>query len=198
MADADPPPDTRRRIEEALCALMAEGEKLNHDNVATRAGVSRRTVYRHFPDQPALRAGMWSLLSVSGAMPHDLEDLLNNGMRHLYRNFDSRAAEMTVAMASAEGRAIRNTVTEERVAAYRALYAEATADLPEPDRTWAIGALQFIGTGLAWRELRDQWQMDGDAIATTTVWAIRTLLADLKKRGDLPLSAGPADDHIVP
>jgi hypothetical protein len=125
-------------------------------------------------------------------MPTDLGDWLTSGIPRLYRQFDERASEITVAMASAEGRAMRNSMTPERVEAYRALYAEATAALAEPDRTHAIAALQFIGSGFAWREMRDQWGMDGEAIATTVLWAIRTLLADLEKRGGRSLGEGPA------
>jgi hypothetical protein len=39
--------------------------------------------------------------------------------------------------------------------------------------------------------MHDQWDMDGEAIGTTVVWAIRTLLADLEKRGNRPLAEGP-------
>jgi AcrR family transcriptional regulator len=184
--------DTESRIGQALLELMAEGERLNHDNVAARAGLSRRTVYRRFPDQVALRKEIWKLLSSQGKLPTDLDDWLANGIRRLYRQFDERAAAATVALASAEGRAMRNSITSDRAEAYRALYAEATAALPEPDRTHAVAALQFIGSGFAWREMRDQWEMDGDTIATTVQWVIRTLLADLEKRGCLPIAEGPA------
>jgi AcrR family transcriptional regulator len=184
--------DNRGRIGQALLELMADGERLNHDNVATRAGISRRTVYRHFPDQAALRKEIWTLLSSQGKLPADLDDWLTNGIPQLYRQFDERAAAVTVALASAEGRAMRNSVTPDRAAAYRALYAEATAALPEPDRTHAIAALQFVGSGFAWREMRDQWDMDGEAVAATVLWVIRTLLADLEKRRGKPLADGPA------
>lgn len=192
MTQTDSRNDTRTRIGQALLELMSQGERLNHDNVAANAGVSRRTVYRNFPDQAALRQEVWTLLSSQGKMPTDLHDWLNNGIPRLYRQFDERASEVTVAMASAEGRAMRNSVTPERIAAYRALYSEATAALAEPDRTHAIAALQFIGSGFAWREMRDQWGMDGEAVATTVLWAIRTLLADLKKRDGRPLGEGSA------
>jgi AcrR family transcriptional regulator len=192
MTQPETPDDTRTRIGHALLELMADGERLNHDNVAARAGISRRTVYRHFPDQTSLRQEIWTLLSSQGKLPTDLEDWLANGIPRLYRQFDQRAAAITVAMASAEGRAMRNSITPDRVAAYRALYAKAVAALPEPDRTHAVAALQFIGSGFAWREMRDQWDMDGEAVAETVLWAIRTLLADLERRGDRPLKAGPA------
>jgi len=191
MTQAENQNDNRNRIGQALLELMADGEKLNHDNVAARAGISRRTVYRHFPDQLALRQEIWTLLSSQGKLPTDLDDWLANGIPRLYRQFDGRAAAMTVALASAEGRAMRNSVTPDRVSAYRALYAEATAALAEPDRTHAVAALQFIGSGFAWREMRDQWDMDGEAISATVLWVIRTLLADLEKRDGRPLAEGP-------
>ena len=181
----------RSKIDSALLAVMANGEHLNHDNVAARAGISRRTVYRHFPDQSALRTGLWKLLTPGRGMPKSLEELLE-GMATTFAGFDARGDEMTVAMASPEGRAMRNLLTPERVAAYRAAFAESTASLPEPDRTWAIAAMQLMASGFAWREMRDQWGMDAAAITIATRWAIKAMLADLKRRGNKPLADGPA------
>lgn len=182
---------TRERIEDALIDLMAAGDKLNHDGVAKRAQVSRRTVYRYFPDQDALRAAMWKRLSPVSGMPTSLEALFRH-LDEVFVDFDAKAAAMTVTMASAEGRAIRNVMKPDRVAAFRGIFAEATADLPEPDRTWAIAAMQFLSTGFAWREMRDQWDMTGEQIGIATRWATEVLLADLAKRGAKPLSEGPA------
>lgn len=183
--------NTRERIEEALIELMADGDKLNHDRVAERAGVSRRTVYRYFPDQAALRAAMWKRLSPAGGMPTSLAGLLDH-LGRTFVNFDSKASAMTVAMASPEGRAIRNLMKPERVAAFRGILAEITDELPEPDRTWATATIQLLATGFAWREMRDQWDMTGEQMGVATRWAIETLMADLARRGDKPLSEGPA------
>lgn len=174
-----------------MLAVMANSEHLNHDNVAARAGVSRRTVYRRFPDQSALRTGLWKLLSPGRGMPRSLEDLLE-GMAEIFAGFDARGDEMTVAMASPEGRAMRNLLTPERVAAFRAAFADSAAGLPEPDRTWAIAAMQLMASGFAWREMRDQWGMDATAITTASRWAIKAMLADLKRRGNKPLADGAA------
>jgi AcrR family transcriptional regulator len=184
-------PDTRTRIEDALLEVIAAGEKLSHDRVAERAGLARRTVYRYFPDQTALREAMWHRIGPPSGMPKTLEALLE-GLVETYRTFDDQMALMTVAMASPEGRAMRNVMKVERVAAYRSAFAEATAELPEPDRTWAIAAMQVLNSGLAWREMRDQWDMTGDQMAVACRWAIETLLADLRRRGDRPLAEGPA------
>lgn len=184
-------PHTRARIQEAAMAVMGEGAKLTHDLVAARAGVSRRTVYRYFPDQAALRQGAWRAMAPAGGMPRTLDQLLGE-MRARFGKFDDNAAAMTVAMASAEGRAIRNAMKPERVAAYRAMLEAPTAALAEPDRTLAIAMIQLLSSGFAWREMRDQWDLSGDAIGTACIWATEVLLADLRARGDRPLSAGAA------
>src|SRR5262249_3562897 len=107
---------TRAKIEDALLALMAEGEKLNHDRVAARAGVPRRTVHPYFPDQQTLREAMWRQLSPPTGMPDTLEGLLA-GIDQTFANFDAKSAAMTVATASPEGRAMRNVMKPERVRA---------------------------------------------------------------------------------
>jgi AcrR family transcriptional regulator len=194
-ATDDTASDTRTRIEEALLALTAEGERLNHDIVAERAGVSRRTVYRYFPDRDALMRAMWARLSPATApndkMPHSVETLLDQ-LDILYEGFDQNAAAMTVVMASAEGRAMRNTMTPQRVAGYRKALGDVTAHLPEPAATEAIAAIQLLRSGFAWREMRDQWDMDGQQIASSVRWAIEVLIAELK-RGGGPGTDSPTD-----
>ena len=185
-APDDAASDTRTRIEEALLALTAEGERLNHDMVAERAGVSRRTVYRYFPDRDALMRAMWARLSPATApndkMPHSVDTILDQ-LDILFEGFDGNAAAMTVVMASAEGRAMRNTMTPQRVAGYRKALGGVTAHLPEPAATEAIAAIQLLRSGFAWREMRDQWELSGTEIAASVRWAIEVLIAELKCGG---------------
>jgi AcrR family transcriptional regulator len=183
---------TRTVIEEAMIGLMADGERLNHDAVAVRAGVSRRTVYRYFPDQDALRHAAWARMSPGGRVPDTLDDLLG-GLEARFAKFDRNAAAMTVALASADGRAMRNQMKAEREAAYRGMFGQSVQALAEPDRTWAIAAIQLMSSGFVWREMRDQWGMDAHGMATAANWAIDVLLADLRRRGDRPLDQGAFD-----
>src|SRR3569623_3652126 len=84
---------TREKIVEALTELMAEGERLTHDAVAARASISRRTVYRYFPDQESLRAAVWARLGPERGIPTTLDDLLG-GMGERFGNFERNAAMM--------------------------------------------------------------------------------------------------------
>jgi hypothetical protein len=63
--------------------------------------------------------------------------------------------------------------------------------LPAHDRRLATAMLQFLHTS-AWLEMRDQWDLTGSDVADVSDWAIRTLLADLRRRGATPLTAGLA------
>ena len=184
-SNSQPGPDpqtTDDRVRAALLTVMAAGAPLTHDAVAAEAGVSRRTVYRRYPDQAALRNEVWHLLSPPTVMQGDLAELLDHGLTATFTAFDDNAAAMTVAMASAEGRAVRNQQTAARVAYYRSIYAAALGDLPEPRRTQALAVLQLLSSGLAWREMRDQWGLTAPEMAQATGWAIRALLKDLNPR----------------
>lgn len=187
---------TRTLIEDAMIGLMADGDRLNHDAVAARAGVSRRTVYRYFPDQDALRHAAWARMSPGGRVPDTLDDLLG-GLEERFAKFDRNAAAMTVALASADGRAMRNQMKPEREAAYRGIFGAVVSALAEPDRTWAIAAIQLMSSGFVWREMRDQWDMDAHGMATAANWAIDVLLADLRRRDGKPLAEGAADPEQV-
>ncbi|MFM5947633.1 MAG: hypothetical protein ACKOPM_00150 [Novosphingobium sp.] len=177
------------RIENALLAITAKGLPLTHDVVAAEAGTSRRTVYRRYADQAALRRAVWALLSPVGVMQGDLEWLLGPGLDETFGAFDANAAAMTAAMASPEGRAIRNQKTADRVAYYRRLYAQELEHIPEPARTRALAVLQLQSSGLAWREMRDQWDLAAPDMAAGARWAIRTLLKALAE-GSSPDDVG--------
>lgn len=185
--------DVTCQIEDALLQFMARGEteRLNHDSVAEAAGVSRRTAYRYYPDRAALLKALWARTTRAAGpgvgIPRDAAEIVRR-LDEVYVGFDRNADAMMVALSTPEGRAVRNAVKPERVSGWRAALAEETKALPEPDRTWALAAIQLLSTGLAWREMRDQWDMEGAEIAAACRWAIRTLLKDLAERKGRPLS----------
>src|SRR3954468_6357623 len=185
--------DVRRRIEDALLECMASGQmnRLNHDALAEMTGVSRRTVYRYFPDRDALMKALWQRTTRAAGpgvgFPRNAQDVLDR-MHPVYTGFDRNAAAMMVALTTPEGRAVRNSVKEERDAGWRKALAKETSKLSEADRTMALGVIQLLSTGLAWRELRDQWDLDGGQIAAACRWVISTLLRDLEERNGRPFS----------
>lgn len=166
-------------IDSALLALTAEGHGFNHDDVAERAGVSRRTVYRRYADQPALRRRVWELLSPPSGFERDEPWLDNGGLVEDFRAFDANETASIVAMSSLEGRAMRNALRAQRIAATERLFGPHVAKLPEPDRTRALAVLQLLVSGLAWREMRDQWGLSGEEAGKASLWAVRSLIRSI-------------------
>lgn len=182
--------EVRGKITDALIDLLAEGRMdINHDLIAERAGVGRRTVYRYFPDREALLAGATDRVrELAGprvtfpASEADLTDTLHD----VYTGFDRIAAITTLVRSTPQGRAMRLAGNEVRQRTYRAATADLVKDLPPEDQDLATAVLQVLHT-TPWLEMRDHWNLSGDQIARATKWAMRTLMADLRARGGRPL-----------
>jgi AcrR family transcriptional regulator len=201
MAPADDSPaslrerqkaQTRDLIVDGLVAAMSTGlaEGLTHDALARRVGVSRQTVYRHFPDRESLMRALWERLNprfAAQGLPTE-EPALLELLRPMYEAFDRDADLITIAQSTPQGRAMRNAVRDKRAAAFLQATTAATAGLSERDARLATAVIQLLHGGQAWMEMRQQWGLSGPEIAEACHWAIRTLLADLHARGNRPLA----------
>jgi AcrR family transcriptional regulator len=190
----------REQILDAFIELMTEGAAdLSHDAIAERTGLGRRTVYRYFPDRAALMDGalmrVRELAGVRVDYPRSEEELLET-LEPIYTGFDAIAPIVTMLRTTPQGRQLRLAQNAERVRSYRAALSDAVGDLAPEDRKLATAMLQVLHT-TPWLEMRDHWGLDGRQIARATGWAVRTLLADLRRRGSLPLDQDvpiPAND----
>lgn len=180
----------RAQILDAFIALLTEGEAdLSHDAVAACSGVARRTVYRYFPDRAALMDGaLLRVRELAGPKvdyPDSPEELLDS-LEPVYTGFDAIAPIATMLRTTPQGRQLRLAQNDLRVRRYTAALAGVVRELPPADRKLATAMLQVLNT-TPWLEMRDHWGLDGRQIARATGWAVRTLLNDLKRRGNLPL-----------
>jgi AcrR family transcriptional regulator len=186
---------TRELIVDGLMQALAAGEldQATHDALAKRTGVSRQTVYRHFPDRESLMTALWERLNAhmsAQGLPKEEADLVE-GLGPLYANFDRSAELITVAQSTPQGRAMRMSVKDRRAAAFRKAAAGATKDLTPEDATLAVAVLQLLHGGQAWIEMRQQWGLSGEESARACGWAVRTLLADLHARKGRALRKAP-------
>lgn len=199
MTDAAPVPapsrdakkdEVRGRITDALIELLSEGvADLNHDVIAQRAGVGRRTVYRYFPDREALMQSAWdrvtALAGPEVTFPRSEAEMLGS-LEPIYTGFDRIAPLATLVRSTPQGRAVRRSQNVRRVASYTAAAAEAVKALPPEDQRLATAVLQVLHT-TPWLEMRDHWGLDGRQMAKALGWAMRTLINDLKARDGRPL-----------
>jgi AcrR family transcriptional regulator len=183
---------TRGLILDALLETLAAGrvDELTHDALARKVGVSRQTVYRHFPDRERLMAGLWERLNprfAARGLPTTEADLTAL-LAPMYAAFDRDADLITLAQSTPQGRAMRMAVKGKRAAAFRQATAAATQGLSEREAVMATAVIQLLSGGQAWIEMRQQWGLSGAEIAQACGWAIRTLLADLHARQGTPLA----------
>jgi AcrR family transcriptional regulator len=182
--------EVRARILDSFIAMMSEGDAvLNHDSLAKRSGVARRTVYRYFPDRSALMdAALVRVRELAGpnvAYPKSADDLLRT-LEPIHVGFDAIAPINIMLRSTPQGRALRLSQKSQRVSSYTKALKESVKGLPVGDQKLATAVLQVLHT-TPWLEMRDQWDLDGKQIARATSWAIRTLLNDLRYRRGLPL-----------
>lgn len=185
--------DVRRKVEAALIDAIASGDsdRLSHDSIAAAAGVARRTLYRYYPDRQTLMQAAWGSITARAGprvtFPSSEAEMLAS-LPDIYEGFDRIAPLAIVTRSTPQGRAVRLSQRERRVASYTAALADAVAALPPDDRRLATAVVQLLHT-TAWLEMHDSWQLTGAEMARACGWAMRTLLADLRARGDRPLDA---------
>ena len=182
---------TRELIVDAMVGAMARGEleQATHEALAKQVGVSRQTVYRHFPDRESLMAALWERLNsrfAARGLPRDEASLLSM-LEPLYQAFDADAELITIAQSTPQGRALRMSVRDKRADALRQATAAATEGLGQEEAVMATAVIQLLHGGGAWIEMRQQWGLSGEQIAKACRWAIRALLADLHARRGRPL-----------
>jgi AcrR family transcriptional regulator len=177
---------TRERIFEAVADLLEHGdtEELTVPAVAEASGVSLRTIYRYYPTREELleAAGRWigdELLR--HPYPRDLD-----GVADLYqagaRDFDKRPGLVRALAFSHLGQRVRVYRRRERLETIgRALRAELT-ELSEPELQRGEAVLAYLHNMLAYTTLREENGLSGAEIGEAIGWAIRTLIADLRKR----------------
>jgi AcrR family transcriptional regulator len=180
--------EARNRIADAVIQLMAEGRDISHDVVAEATGISRRTIYRYFPDRDSLLStASTRVREMAGnrlVFPKDEQSLLDT--HSIYTGLDRIASVATLVRSTPQGRAMRLSQKRERQESYLAAAADAVHDLPEEDRILATAVLQVLHT-TTWLEMRDHWDLSGEQMARATSWAISALLMDLRARHGRPL-----------
>jgi AcrR family transcriptional regulator len=177
---------TRERILGAVADLLERGavEELTIPAVAEASGVSLRTIYRYYPTREQLMeaAGRWigdELLK--HPYPRDLDevaDLYQEGAR----DFDSRPGLVRALAFSQLGQRVRGYRRRERVEAIGSMLRSELMALSEPELRQAEAVLAYLHNMLAYTALREESGLSGEEIGEAIGWAIRTLIADLRKR----------------
>lgn len=178
----------RERILRGVAELLERdgSDELTMPQVAEVSGVSLRTLYRYFPTREALldAAGRW----IGGELlqqgyPATLDDVADSFERAC-GEFDERPGLVRAMAMSEVGRAARSSRRRERLDAIRQLLDGEVGALPHRELRKAEAVLAYLHNMLAYTTLREEQGMAGTEIGEALGWAIRTLVADLRRRNE--------------
>lgn len=173
--------ETREAILVALYDLMATdaADQITMEAIAQRAGVQRRTVFRHFQSKADLLTAFWPWLNQrigTVTTPRTPGDILG-GPEAAFPRFDAHEHAIRAALHSSTGREMRLATVADRRACFAAALAPVTASLPpaEARRVEALAHLLFSAS--AWEVLKDYGGLSGAQAGETASWALRVILS---------------------
>jgi AcrR family transcriptional regulator len=176
----------RDRIFRAVAELLerAGSGALTMPQVAELSGVSLRTIYRYFPTRELLleAAGRW----IGGELlkqgyPASLDDVADS-FELACSEFDERPGLVRAMALSQVGREARSPRRGERLQAIRQSLEQEVGGLSKRELRQAEAVLAYLHNMLAYTTLREEQQLSGAEIGEALGWAIRTLVADLRRR----------------
>ena len=175
----------RRRMLEGVSGVLSRGEPLTYAAVAQAAGVSERTLYRHFPTREALLAAVFDWanerIGFHGAYPKD-EAELGALVRRAFPGFDALAPVIEELLLTPEGRQARLASKPERQRAALALVRSEAPGLERGAERRVAAVVQLLTAAATWQSMRDYWDMNGEEAAETAVLAIELLLSGARTR----------------
>ena len=174
----------RTAIFEALVRHLEAGDAddVSMEELAREAGVSRRTLYRYFPSRSEL------LAAVSDWIRDDVLQLpIGIGDEGIAESFRVAAArvqrrpELARALLKTEtGRAVRTGYRGDRAKAIRGALQREVPNLPPSDVRQAAAVLGYLCSSNAWITIQDESGVSAARAQAAVVWAINTLLAQLR------------------
>lgn len=171
---------TRDRILDAAIELLNVGDLdvLTNGEIAERAGIAERTVYRHFPTREDLLRDLWAHLQKRmGAGPAiaGAADLAALSLR-LFARFDTMPGAVTASAFSKTGLEMRMAVNDERKASYLAAVREARPELDDAAQTRLAAVAMLISSAWGWSVMRNFWGLDAQQSGLAAAEAISSLL----------------------
>lgn len=177
---------TRRLILDAVADLVVEEgvHAFSVQNVADRAGVSHRTVYRHFPSREALLEALVDSINQPFrergiAEPESLDDLRSAVTRGFSALADMDRMVRAYVLLTVGAR-LPSRSREERTRRFRDILRTELGDRiddPTLEAVTAVSRLLWSSTG--WHVLTDQHGLDDATTSEVVAWVIETILGEL-------------------
>ena len=163
-----------------------EPSEITVPDVAAAAGVSVRTVYRHFASREELIAAAadWIGEHVLAASFPQTADEFAAKWRASMASFDEHPNLVRAMAISRAGNMVRSVRRTRRLEVMRQALQEVTGNLPAADQRRAEAVFGYLFNMLAWVTMRDENGFSGQETGEAVGWAIQVLLDDLRRRNE--------------
>ncbi len=168
---------TRGLIIDALVAQLNEqgAFDFSYFELARRAGVSVRTIYRHFPARQDLFDALSRRVNTSVGFEYPRSrDGLVAVVRALFPIFDQNAALLSAQMQVGLGK-VRARGRSKRVGVMQEVIALAVPHLAQDRHRAAAGVLTCLLSAATWQRLREEIGLEGAQSGEIVAWAVDTL-----------------------
>lgn len=181
---------TRELIVEAMAdALGADGPfEFSVFEIARRAGVSPRTIYRHFPTREDMFAALNELVDARVGFrgyPRRAADIVAL-VAKLFPAFDVHEDLVRAQMQTPAGQSMRAHGRRARADAMRAAVDAQAPDRSAEERAALAAACHCLLSADAWWRMRTDFGLDGERSGEAAAWALQVLfdaMADPRRPG---------------
>lgn len=177
---------TRELILDAVTSLLDDrrADEVTTREIASTAGVSERTVYRHFPDRDALLEGLTQRLPhLDGVRPSfgagRLEDLAPTGRRLMELLDEHYVTARAEAVFNADPRRFAAD-TQANTREMRELMANELPDLDEREQLRIAAVIRCLVSTQAWLRMREEFGVPGTESGPVVAWVIDTVIRELR------------------
>jgi AcrR family transcriptional regulator len=172
--------DTRSLILETVERSLRDRSLANLSlaTVAREAGITERTVYRHFATREQLIEATWAAVNDSIGIkdfPRTAQELIERPKK-LFPAFERRGEVIRAMLASPQGREMRLRANQRRQAAIRAAVKSARPNLRSPALTRLCASVQVLCSASGWVTMTDYWGLDSAEAGRAASEAIAALL----------------------
>jgi AcrR family transcriptional regulator len=180
---------TRELILRSVVEQLEQGElsEITMQDVARGAGVSLRTVYRHFPTREELLAAAseWIAEKVFSdpRIPESLDEIVRRAGADM-NSFDERPNLVRAMAVTRAGNAVRSVRRVQRLEKLHRALAEVTGNLTATEQRQAEAVFGYLVNMLAWVTMRDENGFSGEQTSAALRWALETLVDDLRRRNE--------------
>ena len=167
---------TRKRILDAALDIMREAgeDAVTMSRVAVRAGVTDRTVYRHFETRDILLQAAWERVQ-SSRLPHTPDELIETP-REIFWRYDNARELARASVYSRVALEARLRSNEERQRAMLECIRDELYDLDERSLRRRAAIVQLLTSPYAWEVMTQFWGFDGAEAGEAAAEALEVLL----------------------